>query len=250
MKFINQTFIILFFLIGIMLTLSVGCQFDKIDLVGGPVDTTDTIVIDTTDTTTLSDCDPNVVYFQRDILPIIASSCAKSGCHDVITHEEGIILDNFTHIINTGKIKGGNLNSGDFYKVITETKASKRMPPPPNAALTAEQIAIVKKWIEQGAKELTCNEGSICDDSNVTYSKTVAPILAKSCNGCHNPNFISGGVISSTYSGASAIASSGLLAGTISHAVGFKPMPKAGAKLSSCNIKLINKWISDGAPNN
>ena len=122
MKYINQTFIILFFLIGVMLTLSVGCQFDKIDLVGGSVDTTDTIVIDTTDTTTMSDCDPNVVYFQRDVLPIIASSCAKSGCHDVITHEEGIVLDNFTNIIKTGKIKGGNLNSGDFYKVIIETK--------------------------------------------------------------------------------------------------------------------------------
>ncbi|MBK6375194.1 MAG: hypothetical protein IPF67_19420 [Saprospiraceae bacterium] len=128
MKYINHTFIILFFLIGVMITL-VGCQFDKIDLVGGSVDTTDTIVIDTTDTTTMSDCDPNVVYFQRDVLPIIASSCAKSGCHDVITHEEGIVLDNFTNIIKTGKIKGGNLNSGDFYKVIIETKASKRMPP-------------------------------------------------------------------------------------------------------------------------
>ncbi|MBK6375182.1 MAG: hypothetical protein IPF67_19350 [Saprospiraceae bacterium] len=78
MKYINQTFIILFFLIGVMLTLSVGCQFDKIDLVGGSVDTTDTIVIDTTDTTTMSDCDPNVVYFQRDVLLLLPHRALKA----------------------------------------------------------------------------------------------------------------------------------------------------------------------------
>lgn len=250
MKFINQTAIVVFFLGGIILTLSIGCQFDKVDLVGNPVDTTDTSGVDTTDPGTISDCDPNIIYFEKDVLPIIASSCAKSGCHDAASHQDGVVLDNYSNIMNTGDIRPGDPGGSDLYENITEDDHDKIMPPPPNAPLTSAQIEVIRKWIDQGAKNLTCNEGSACDDSNVTFSKTVAPILNKSCIGCHNPNFVSGGVILSTFNGASIVAINGKLAGTISHAPGFSPMPKSGNKLSDCNIKLIKKWISNGAPNN
>lgn len=247
MKHSVSTLIIIFFISGIILTSGIGCQFDKVDVTGEPIDTTD---IDTTDTSTVSDCDPNVIYFEKDVFPIIASSCAKSGCHDAISHQDGVILDSYENIINTGDIRPGNPGGSDLYEHITEDDEDKIMPPPPNQPLTSEQISIIRKWIEQGGKNLTCNEGSACDDSNVTYSKTVVPILQKSCNGCHNPNFSSGGVILSTYSGASIVAKNGLLYGTISHTAGFKPMPQSGNKLSACNIKLIKKWVDNGSPNN
>jgi len=250
MKYSASTLIVLFFLFGTVLTFNVGCQFDKVDILGDPTDTTDTTDIDTTDTSTVSDCDPNVVYFERDVLPIIASSCAKSGCHDAASHQDGVILDTYQNIFNTGDIRPGRPQDSDLYEHITEDDEDKIMPPPPNQPLSPGQIAIIRKWIEQGGQNLSCNEGNACDDSNVTYTKTVAPILLQNCVGCHNPNFVSGGVILSTHAGAAIVANNGLLFGTISHAQGFKPMPQSGNKLSSCNIKLIKKWIDNGAPNN
>ncbi len=251
MKLISNTAIVLFFVCGIVLTMNLGCQFDKVDVLGEPIDTTGNN--DTTgneDTTIASNCDPNIIYFEKDVLPIIASSCAKSGCHDVISHQEGVVLNNYTNIMNTGDIKPGDPEDSKLYEYITEDDEDKRMPPPPNQRLTSAQISVIRKWIEQGAQNLTCNEGTVCDDSNVTFSGTVAPILNKSCIGCHNPNFVSGGIILTTHGGASAVANSGRLYGAISHASGFSPMPKSGNKLNACNIKLIKKWIDNGAPNN
>jgi hypothetical protein len=46
------------------------------------------------------------------------------------------------------------------------------------------------------------------------------------------------------------MAQSGKLLGTINHAAGFSPMPKGGAKLSSCRIATIKKWIDAGMLNN
>lgn len=247
MKYSASTWIVLFFLLGMALTFNAGCQFDKVDITGDPTDTTGT---DPNDTIVQSDCDPNTVYFEKDVFPIIASSCAKSGCHDAASHQDGVILDSYENIMNTADIRPGNPGGSDLYEHITEDDEDKRMPPPPNDPLTQEQIALIRKWIQTGAQNLTCNEGNACDDSNVTYTQTVASILQKNCVGCHNPNFTSGNVILSTYSGASAVAKSGLLYGVISHTPGFKPMPLSGNKLSDCNIKLIKKWVDNGAPNN
>ena len=36
-------------------------------------------------------CSPDTVYFSQTILPLITSNCAMSGCHDAISHKEGVI---------------------------------------------------------------------------------------------------------------------------------------------------------------
>ena len=43
-------------------------------------------------------CSPDTVYFQQTILPLITSNCAMSGCHDAISHKEGVILTDYAHI--------------------------------------------------------------------------------------------------------------------------------------------------------
>ena len=100
----------------------------SIDTTGMPIDTTpvDTMAIDTTLGTP---CDTNLVYFTQDVLPILVSNCAKSGCHDTQTHEEGVILNNFNNVINTGKVKPFDLNKSKLYKAITTTSGEGRMPP-------------------------------------------------------------------------------------------------------------------------
>lgn len=89
-----------------------------------------------------------------------------------------------------------------------------------------------------------------CDTNTVTFSGSVAPILATNCYACHAANIAEGGVVLSNYSGVKEKVDDGRLIGAITHAAGFAPMPQGAAKLSACEIDKIKKWVNDGALNN
>lgn len=203
---------------------------------------------DPTDTTAQNTCDPDTVYFQRDLLPIIVSNCAKSGCHDPITREEGYDFSTYASIMASGQVKPGRALDSDFYESIIDTNPDDVMPPPPSAPLTAEQKAIVEKWIRQGAKNLTCKETAPCDTSAVTFAAVVRPILQTNCVGCHSGTG-SGGVLLDTYDAVAAYAGNGSLLGSINHDPSFTAMPQ-GRKLPGCDIAKIRIWVNAGFPNN
>lgn len=235
-------------LVGLIIMLLPACQHDPVTPVDP--DPTDTMDIDTMETIGVQ-CDPDTVYFERDILPILRSNCAKSGCHDAATHEEDIILDSYENVIESDIIKPFNLNGSDMYEVITETDSDKRMPRPPNQRLTNDQIAVIAKWIQQGAQDLTCDESTgECDTENVTYSGFVAPLLATYCVGCHSGGSPSGNIVLNSHAGVQTVALNGRLEGAITWASGYQQMPRGSAKLSACNINKIKAWINDGAANN
>ena len=89
-----------------------------------------------------------------------------------------------------------------------------------------------------------------CDTTNVTYTKTIAPIMQTNCNFCHDQTSASGGINTSGYSNLVVIANNGKLWGTVNHDAGFSFMPKGGGKLSGCDLAKIAKWIHDGSKNN
>lgn len=197
----------------------------------------------------VSTCDPDSIYFQKTILPLLVSSCAKSGCHDALSHEDGIVLDNYQNIMNHGDIRPGNPGSSDLYEVITENDPDKIMPPPPFSALAQSDIDLIAAWISQGANNNNCSDGN-CDSSNVTFSSGVNPILQSKCIGCHNNNLASGQVNLFGHANVNIYAQSGSLLGSITHANGYFPMPKGSPMLSDCEIALVRTWIRNGAPNN
>lgn len=222
---------------------------DPIDTTGNPIDTTGN-PIDTTDPGT--PCDPNLVYFDMQILPILKSNCAKSGCHDAITHQNGIILDSYENVMGSDVVKPFDLEDSEMFEKITESDHDKVMPPPPNQRLNAEQISGIAKWILQGAQDLQCDPdgGSGCNTTNVTFSGFVSPLLTTNCVGCHSGGAPSGGIALNTHAGVRTVALNGRLFGAISHASGFQPMPKGSAKLPQCSIDKIKAWIDEGAQNN
>ncbi len=89
-----------------------------------------------------------------------------------------------------------------------------------------------------------------CDTTNVTYSGTVAPIMATYCNGCHNASSPSDGIIVDNYNDLIITVGNGSFWGSINHEAGFSPMPRNQPKLSDCNLLKIRKWLDDGAVNN
>ena len=193
-------------------------------------------------------CDPDSIYFQNQVLPLFVSNCAKSGCHDAITHEEGFTFNSYNGIINSGEIEAGDPSEGDIMEAITENDPDKIMPPPGNDPLTPAQIGIISSWISQGARNNSCSGD--CDTTNVTYAGTIRPLLQSKCVGCHNSTTSSGSVNLSTHAGAQIPALNGKLLAVVNHEAGFSPMPKGGNKLPACEIDELRIWVEDGAPNN
>lgn len=191
-------------------------------------------------------CNSDTVYFENEILPLLISNCAMSGCHDAQTRAEGINLTNYAGVISGGEVSPGRPGSSDLYEVLIETRLDKLMPPPPYPALPADKIARVRKWIEQGAKNNACRDTSACDTSNIRFSTHIQPILQANCVGCHGNNNPSAGINLTTLAGVQAIGNNGKLVGSVSKLSGFVPMPPAGNGLSNCHINQIKAWINQG----
>lgn len=192
-----------------------------------------------------STCSPDTVYFQQAILPILVSNCAVPGCHDATSHQEGYVFTNYQNVMKV--VRPGRPGDSDLYEVITENDPDDRMPRPPRPPLTQAQIALIEKWIRQGAKNNSCVSG--CDTSNVRFAATIQPLLQTYCTGCHSGTNASGGINFTTYAGVKSQIDNGKLMPAINH-TGPKPMPLGGSKLSDCNIAKFSIWIRNGAPNN
>jgi hypothetical protein len=204
------------------------------------------------------------ICFESQILPLFQSYCAKSGCHDAVSHRDGYILDSYENLFKKDgreerdNIIPGKPESSELYEVLFET-GNDKMPPPGNTDLTAEQKNLIATWIREGAKK-TVNCSSSCDSTLASYSFAthIRPILQNNCTGCHSGSAPSGSIDLSTHAGVSTVALNGRLYGAISHSPGYSPMPKVPdpldpskiKKLPACEIAQIRKWAAAGAPNN
>ncbi len=201
-----------------------------------------------------STCDPDTVYFQNQVLPLLQSNCAVSGCHDAATRKEGVQLTDYNSVVKTGGVVAGNPNGSKLYTILSggggdndKSALEGIMPPPPRAAFTTEQKNLIKNWILQGALNNVCDA---CDTTNVSFKTNVFPIVETYCLGCHSGTTPGGGIYLRDYNDLVAVANNGKLWGSINHDAGFSPMPKNANKLSTCQLATFRIWISNGTPNN
>ena len=251
----------IFFICGLIVWLCLlqSCRHDSFimeELPLEPMDTMstqiDTMLVDTMDMNTTGNnnpCDPDIIYFQYDILPILQASCAISGCHDAATASDQIILDNFENVISTAEVVPFDLSDSKLYKVITENDSDEIMPP--DGKMENEKISLIAQWILQGALDLDCDYvPAVCDTMNVTYSSFVAGLFDTSCNACHSSSAAFGGVILDNYDAVKLVVESNKLLGSMNWDEGFEPMPQGQEQLDSCAIANVKSWIDEGAPNN
>lgn len=191
----------------------------------------------------------NQVCFNTAILPLFLANCATSGCHDSKTAEEGYDLTSYEKIVRKG-ITAGNAKKSKLYQVIIDT-SRERMPPPPNAPMSSDKIQLIASWIDQGAKNITCETSGSTNSTQVaSYSKHLVPIFDYYCTGCHNSTTQSGNINLTGYANVQTLAKNGTLYGAITHASGYQPMPSSSLKLSDCQIGLVKKWVDSGMLNN
>ncbi len=183
-------------------------------------------------------CDPDIAYFEQDVLTIFEQNCTMGGCHNLPTDDnDEVVLTSYATIRNNG-----------YFDDIWDEIADGDMPPDSMNQLTAEDLATLQAWLDQGAQNNSCESG--CSTTAVTYAGTILPIIQDRCDGCHGPSNPQGGLDFSTWADLNAVAADGRLALAIQHQTGAEPMPPSGNSLSQCRIDQILTWVQDGAPNN
>jgi hypothetical protein len=192
--------------------------------------------------------DPNIgppvdtnVCFTRDIMPMILSNCSMSGCHDGTSDEEARSLLNYTEIKTYVRNGANGQPSAAKSKLYTVLLPGAEEPMPRDRdPLSATQIALIKKWIDQGAKNTDCVE-TTCDTSAVTYAD-IDKIMTTNCTGgCHSGTRPSGNIDLTTEAGARAQVLNGKLIPSIEQRAGAIWMPEGG-KLTDCDIARLRTW--------
>ncbi|RYD71393.1 MAG: hypothetical protein EOP53_23760 [Sphingobacteriales bacterium] len=99
-------------------------------------------------------------------------------------------------------------------------------------------------------EELYPKDTNSCDTVNVSYSKTVLPMLQNQCYVCHSAAAGQGNVVLEGFDKLKIFVDNGKFFGAISHSPGYSMMPQGGNKLPECTLNQIHAWINKGAPNN
>ncbi|HEX9202210.1 MAG TPA: ankyrin repeat domain-containing protein, partial [Acidobacteriaceae bacterium] len=92
---------------------------------------------------------PAKVDFAQDVLPILRANCVE--CHGPDKQRAGMRIDRRSSVMKTFSrrvVPGSSANSFIYHRIIGEYGA----PMPPGGFLKADQVAIIKAWIDQGAE--------------------------------------------------------------------------------------------------
>lgn len=103
---------------------------------------------------TLSALADEPVSFRRDLAPILLDKCL--ACHGPKKAEGGLRVDSFERVTKEGDsgspgFIANDLDTSEAFRRMASEDADERMPAEADA-LPAEQIALFKRWIEEGAK--------------------------------------------------------------------------------------------------
>lgn len=98
------------------------------------------------------------IDFNRDIRPILSDNCYKCHGFDAAERQGGLRLDTaegLTAVADSGAaaIVPGKHAESEIIKRLQATDPDVQMPPPATGKkVSAEQIALIKRWIDEGAK--------------------------------------------------------------------------------------------------
>lgn len=228
---------------ALFVLMMLGCKHDPINPIDPPIDPPVVPPVSNA-------CDPDSVYFQNQILPILVSNCTESGCHNAQDHEEGVVLSSYQSLLSTvSHVTLNDWSENKLIRSLQETDLEKRMPQnkPP---LSLEQINLIKTWVSQGAVNNVCDESfGGCDTiGGAKYGSFVQGLIQTRCKGCHSGNNPQGGIKLSTYAEIKTLALNGRLYASMTRTSNW--MPNGGAKLDDCTLVKLKTWIDGGALEN
>ncbi|MAR30102.1 MAG: hypothetical protein CMG24_04125, partial [Candidatus Marinimicrobia bacterium] len=90
------------------------------------------------------------VDYETEIQPIFNAQCGN--CH-LGNSSAGVNVANYQNTMDSDIVVPGNAQASSLYDRITRANSEAGDMPPGNAELSAEQIALIELWINEGALE-------------------------------------------------------------------------------------------------
>jgi mono/diheme cytochrome c family protein len=132
------------------------------------------------------------VDYTRDIKPLLKERCVS--CHGALKQRSGLRLDTAALMKQGGDtgpaIMPGKASPSLLIQRITNPDPKRRMPPPGEAEpLDAKQIAVVRRWIEQGAMAPATEKAEEDPRNHWAFRKPVraSPPSVKNSDWAHHP---------------------------------------------------------------
>ncbi|MEZ6065166.1 MAG: c-type cytochrome domain-containing protein [Planctomycetaceae bacterium] len=215
--------------------------------------------------------------FAGEIAPLIEGKCVS--CHGGANPRNGLDLSTFAGWKQGGQggplLIPGNPARSLLIAAVATPDAQKRMPKNA-AALSAEEIALLAKWVEKGANFDGDSEATLLADlgkentpeptviipkptgsETVSFTRDVAPFMANLCVRCHNSNRQSGGLSLETFHDMMKGGDSGrvVLPGNVEGSRLFRltgglELPRMPAdnqvRITRKNYEDLKKWFEEG----
>ena len=132
------------------------------------------------------------IEFNRDIRPILNEACV--ACHGPAeaTRQADLRLDTSDFIRTV--VVPGDADASPLFQRLTTDEPIGRMPPVTSGrSLTADQIDVVRRWIDAGAEwgsDLAAADvgGTAVVGRTVDFAREVRPLLSENCFACHGPD--------------------------------------------------------------
>ena len=211
-----------------------------------------------------------VIDFDRDVKLTLESFCVP--CHGPEKQEGQLRLDSEAAILRGGVsgevVVPGNSPESLLVKRLLGAGGAPRMPLGGDP-LSAEKIALIRAWIDQGsflatppnaspavAKSLASQPAAT--SGSVVFATQVRPILAARCYACHGPDIQQNGlrldsleaILVGGNNGRVVIPGDSQKSHLVRRMLGLErpQMPYGAPPLSTEQIDLVREWVDEGAP--
>ena len=203
------------------------------------------------------------VDFHREIRPMLAQACFP--CHGPVEAARQADLRLDTNSFIGTVVLPGDAGGSPLFQRLTTEEPTRRMPPVAmGQTLTPEQIAVVGRWIDEGAlwASAPATGGTAVDEHAVDFSLQVRPVLSRNCLACHGPDEATrqadlrldvrqGMLVDRGAFGAPAVlpgdAANSLLFQRVSAHDARIRMPRGGQALTETEVEMLRRWIDQGA---
>jgi hypothetical protein len=219
------------------------------------------------------------IDFTNHVLPILEGRCFS--CHQepydkngrTIQPKAGLALNTY-ELVMKGNLDNTVVTAGDvedsyLHEVLTLDEDDDMFMPPKGGPLSPEQIDIIKRWIEEGAKPNASGSSGMAADTSggISFHDHIFPLLEERCLDCHGEPYVKNGRTIHPKAGLALDSYEAVLKGNLDGAIiergnheestlyvvitldpdDSEIMPPKGDPLSEDEIEMIQKWINEGA---
>ena len=222
------------------------------------------------------------IDFKQHVLPIMEERCFS--CHNApydkngrtIHPKAGLRLDTYEWVmkgnLDNTVVEAGNVVDSYLHEVVTLDEEDDMFMPPKGGPLSAEQIDVIKRWIEEGAKESAVGGEVASTDMSkgISFHDHIFPLIEERCLDCHSEPYVKNGRTIHPKAGLRLDTYESIIEGNLDGTIVEKGnadestlyavitldsddpeiMPPKGDPLTEEEINMFKQWIIEGAKEN